>query len=72
MKIFDFFKKQEVKTEVKQINDNLFSCHYCQHQFEVNPAKDVFPTSVRALYKDFYFQAKGVNCPNCFNTCIYG
>jgi hypothetical protein len=72
MKIFDFFKK---KTEVSklqfQVQPDLFTCHYCSHQFEVTD-KMIFPTSVRLLYKDQFVTGKGVTCPKCHKDCIFG
>ena len=88
MKIFseefkNLFRKQKVailKTgeafipvqfeEVKP-NDDLFTCHYCQHQFEFQ-SKDIFPTSVRLLYKDQFVTGKGIKCPKCLKDSIFG
>jgi len=55
-----------------QPKKDLFYCHYCYKGFEVNESKDVFPMSVKALYKDYYFQGIGIKCPYCFKDCIYG
>jgi|WetSurMetagenome_2_1015567.scaffolds.fasta_scaffold942475_2 hypothetical protein len=76
MKIFDFLKRKKglsegVELQQAEPSKDLFSCHYCQHQFEVTP-KMIFPTSVRILYKDQFTQGKGVLCPNCKKTCIFG
>jgi hypothetical protein len=78
MKISDIIKKwfwktePQIQYEVKEIKqDNLFSCHYCHNEFEVT-AKMVFPVSVPMLYKDSFVQGKGIQCPKCLKTCIYG
>lgn len=83
MKITDIVKKwfrkpepepepeliQPEKPEEKMINP--FCCHYCHKVFDVT-SKMIFPMSVRALYKDYFFQGIGVKCPHCFKDCIYG
>jgi hypothetical protein len=76
MSILDFFKKHKpittgIELQKSEVKRDMFTCHYCQHQFEVN-AKDIFPANVPVLYKDVYVQGKGVMCPKCFKTCIFG
>lgn len=81
MKIIEIIKKWFTKSkpekteEIKQsdpVLENPFYCHYCHKVFNVNPEKDVFPLSVKALYKDYFFQGIGVKCPHCQKDCIYG
>ena len=81
----DFFKRFFFKEEPQiqpdpdsyrekqpvRVNDNLFTCHHCQHQFKVQ-TKDIFPTSVRLLYKDQFVTGKGVMCPMCKQNSIFG
>jgi hypothetical protein len=64
--IIDYAKQESIT------QDNNFQCHYCHISFVVNPSKDIFPTSVRLLYKDQYITGKGVLCPHCKKTCIFG
>jgi transposase-like protein len=79
MKIFNIFKKknvtipEEIKVVTKEENENSdqFICHNCGYQFTVK-AKDIFPTSVKLLYKDVSIIGKGVLCPKCKKTSIFG
>jgi hypothetical protein len=48
-----------------------FVCHYCEKEFTLL-SQNIFPTSVRLLYKDSYVTGKGVLCPHCGKTCITG
>ena len=70
-----FTKKQpeEIKTVqiLESLQPDLFTCHNCQHQFEVTD-KMIFPTSVRLLYKDQFVIGKGVMCPKCKQNSIFG
>lgn len=66
-----FKTKKEVDIVDKKQCEDLFTCHYCKHQFETTP-KMIFPTSVRLLYKDQYVSGKGVMCPKCNEVCIFG
>ena len=79
MSIFDIFKKQPnadltdpvIKEELVNDSTNLFTCHYCNHKFEVTD-KMQFPTSVASVDKQYFYQGIGVQCPKCFKDCIYG
>lgn len=72
-----FKKEPEVKKEPEETksytgnNLKLFWCHHCGHGFTVE-SKDVFPTSVRLLYKDQFVTGKGVMCPKCKQNSIFG
>jgi hypothetical protein len=48
-----------------------FVCHYCHKGFLLL-SQNIFPVSVRMLYKESYVQGKGVLCPHCGQTCITG
>jgi len=54
-----------------QVNENIFTCHYCGNRFEFQ-SKDIFPTSVRLLYKDQFVTGKGIKCPKCLKDSIFG
>lgn len=80
MNITEIVSKWFRKTEPELIQDDMpeskmnnpFCCHYCHQVFDVNPSTDVFPMSVKALYKEHFFQGVGVKCPHCQKDCIYG
>lgn len=77
MNLFNIFKRKHVpvvdnlEQQQPEVKRDMFTCHYCQHEFEVKD-KDIFPANVSVLYKDVYVQGKGVMCPKCFKTCIFG
>jgi hypothetical protein len=76
MNIFNIFKKQvkpDLSNEIiKQVTpaENLFHCHYCSNGFEVT-SKMQYSTMANKIGGGQY-QAIGVQCPKCLQTCIYG
>lgn len=72
----NLFRKQKVavlKTGETfiPVNENIFTCHHCGNRFEFQ-SKDIFPTSVRLLYKDQFVTGKGIKCPKCLKDSIFG
>jgi len=61
-----------VRKSISDLQDgDKFICHYCSKEF-ILLTKNIFPTSVRVLYKDCYTTGKGILCPHCGQTCITG
>ena len=77
--IQNLFTKEVKETEKQPVliqpvilpEPELFTCHHCHYQFEVQ-SKDIFPVSVPVLYENNYVQGKGVLCPECKQNSIFG
>lgn len=75
MNILKIFKRKNpnviTDTIIQSYDSKKFTCHYCQHQFEVTD-KMQFPISVPSVGKEYTFQGIGVTCPKCLKDSIFG
>jgi hypothetical protein len=73
--MWNIFKKKKQPDLLIHNNElidqnNLFYCHYCGYGFEVT-SKMQYSTMANKIGGGQY-QAIGVQCPKCLQTCIYG
>jgi hypothetical protein len=67
-KVITEFKNKHISDT---LTDEKFACHYCHKEFMLQ-SKNIFPVSVRLLYKDSYVTGKGTICPYCQQVNVTG